>query len=179
MEEEKAVEIVNLPASSTLEKDVDKKAIELSNAIASTQDLSEMEALNQQFKLNDIKKNAFRKVKLDTLLDTINQEVSDRITKRPGEISNKELLDSMSAIQNQLDRAQKTVDGVNEVHAVQVNNTQNNTVNIHVGNEKIENLSKTSRDKITNLITQILKESGQKEASIIDVEAAEKREKLK
>ena len=44
---------------------------------------------------------------------------------------------------------------------MQFNSTQNNTVNIHVGNTEIPHLSKDSRDRITDLVASILKESNQ------------------
>lgn len=141
------------------ETNVDKTAKDLSFEIAAAKTVDEVEALAQKFHLNDIKKEIFNTVKYREVLDIINKEATERIVKRPSEISNKELLDYMNAYQNQLDRAQKNVTGVKDINAVQVNNTQNNTVNIHVAGEDIGSLPKASRDKITDLISEILKES--------------------
>lgn len=166
------------------ELNVDKTAKDLSYEIAAAKSVDEVEALAQKFHLNDIKKEIFNTVKYREVLDIINKEATERIVKRPSEISNKELLDYMNAYQNQLDRAQKNVNGVKDINAVQVNNTQNNTVNIHVAGEDIGSLSKASRDKITDLISEILKESDKnivsydkgenagKTAEVIEVEAS-------
>lgn len=155
----------NKPPIKVSEEDIDNSTKELSYAIASTENPDDVDSLVQKFRLNDIKKEVFNTVKYREVLDTINKEAAARITNRPSEISNKELLDYMNAYQNQLDRAQKNINGVKDINAVQVNNTQNNTVNIHVGDEKIDSLSKTSRDKITDLIAEILKESNKTPAS--------------
>lgn len=176
----------SLDVVQTTEADVDRTAKDLSYEIAAAKNSDDLEGLAQKFRINDIKKEIFNTVKYREVLDTINKEAADRITKRPSEISNKELLDYMNAYQNQLDRAQKSVGGIKDINAVQVNNTQNNTVNIHVGNEEITSLSKDSRDRITSLVTEILKESNKnivsfnegenadKNAEVIEVEASPK-----
>lgn len=138
-----------------------KTANDLTDAIARAQTKEELEELYQKFNLNNTKKNALRITQLNDLLDQVNKQASDRFTKRPDEISNKEILDYMTAIQNQIERSQRTVDGIRDLTAVQFNSTQNNTVNIHVGNTEIPHLSKDSRDRITDLVASILKESNQ------------------
>ena len=76
----------------------------------------------------------------------------------------------MNAIQNQIERSQRTVDGIKDMTAIQVNNTQNNTVNIHVKDTDIPYLSKDSRDRITDLVASILQESNTvKNEDIIDI----------
>lgn len=144
-----------------------KTAEELSLAIAKAETKEELEALYQKFNINNTKKNALRINQLNDLLDQVNSEAIDRFNRRPSEISNKEILDYMNAIQNQIERSQKTVEGIKDITAVQVNNTQNNTVNIHVGTEEIPYLSKASRDRITDLVATILKENS--ENIILDI----------
>lgn len=138
---------------------IKQKAEELSEAIAKAETKEELEALYQKFNINNTKKNALRINQLNNLLDQVNKEAVERFTRRPGELTNKEVLDYMTAVQNQIERSQKTVDGIKDITAIQVNNTQNNTVNIHVGNKEITSLSKDSRDRITDLIASILKEN--------------------
>ena len=107
-----------------------KTANDLTDAIARAQTKEELEELYQKFNLNNTKKNALRITQLNDLLDQVNKQASDRFTRRPDEISNKEILDYMTAIQNQIERSQRTVDGIRDLTAVQFNSTQNNTVNI-------------------------------------------------
>lgn len=135
---------------------VDNDTTDLINKIAQAKNKDELENLYQQFNINNTKKNAIRVAQLNNLLDKVNNEAEERLTKRADQISNKEILDYMNAIGNQIERSQKLVDGIKEITAVQVNNTQNN-VNINVG-ESVK-LNKESRNKITDIISMILKEN--------------------
>ena len=147
-----------------------KTAEELTLSIAKAESKEELEALYQKFNINNTKKNALRINQLNNLLDQVNQQAVERFNRRPETISNKEILDYMNAIQNQIERSQRTVDGIKDITAIQVNNTQNNTVNIHVKDTDIPYLSKDSRDRITDLVASILQESNTvKNEDIIDI----------
>ena len=147
-----------------------KTAEELTLSIAKAESKEELEALYQKFNINNTKKNALRINQLNNLLDQVNQQAVERFNRRPETVSNKEILDYMNAIQNQIERSQRTVDGIKDITAIQVNNTQNNTVNIHVKDTDIPYLSKDSRDRITDLVTSILQESNKvKNEDIIDI----------
>ena len=160
----------------TPEKSIDEKAKELSVALAKAETKDDVEALYNDFKLTTIKKDAFRINKYNKLLDKVLDEAEQRFTKRPGELSNKEVLDYMTATQNLIDRSsdilQKSVDEVKEMNAVQVNNTQNNTLNIHVGDNEVTSLNKASRDRITSVVAELMKElqipDKTKDAEVID-----------
>ena len=147
-----------------------KTAEELTLSIAKAESKEELEALYQKFNINNTKKNALRITQLNNLLDQVNEQAVERFSRRPETISNKEILDYMNAIQNQIERSQRTVDGIKDITAIQVNNTQNNTVNIHVKDTDIPYLSKDSRDRITDLVASILQESNTvKNEDIIDI----------
>lgn len=147
-----------------------KTADDLTLAIAKAESKEELEALYQKFNINNTKKNALRINQLNNLLDQVNQQAVERFNRRPETVSNKEILDYMNAIQNQIERSQRTVDGIKDITAIQVNNTQNNTVNIHVKDTDIPYLSKDSRDRITDLVASILQESNKvKDEDIIDI----------
>lgn len=147
-----------------------KTADDLTLAIAKAESKEELEALYQKFNINNTKKNALRINQLNNLLDQVNQQAVERFNRRPETVSNKEILDYMNAIQNQIERSQRTVDGIKDITAIQVNNTQNNTVNIHVKDTEIPYLSKDSRDRITDLVASILQESNRvKNEDIIDI----------
>ena len=147
-----------------------KTADDLTLAIAKAESKEELEALYQKFNINNTKKNALRINQLNNLLDQVNQQAVERFNRRPETVSNKEILDYMNAIQNQIERSQRTVDGIKDITAIQVNNTQNNTVNIHVKDTDIPYLSKDSRDRITDLVTSILQERNKvKNEDIVDI----------
>ena len=146
---------------------VDSTSDELIDRISKTNDKEELQSLYQQFNINNTKKNAIRVAELNQLLDTVNKEATERLTKRPEQISNKEMLDYMTAIGNQIERSQKIVDGIKDITAVQINNTHN-TVNINMGDDTTTRLTKESRDKIANVISFILEEN--KKKTIIDAD---------
>ena len=136
---------------------IKEEANDLVNQIVKADDKETLEDLYKKFNINNTKKNAIRINSLNELLDKVNEQASERFTKRPGEITNKEILDYMNAIQNQIERSQKVVEGIKDIGVVQVNNTQNNTVNINVGNQDLNNLKRESRDKILDIMNDIFK----------------------
>ena len=146
---------------------IDSTSDELIDRISKTNDKEELQSLYQQFNINNTKKNAIRVAELNQLLDKVNKEATERLTKRPEQISNKEMLDYMTAIGNQIERSQKIVDGIKDITAVQINNTHN-TVNINMGDDTTTRLTKESRDKIANVISFILEEN--KKKTIIDAD---------
>lgn len=155
-----------------LENQVDDKAKEISKEIAKAENKSELDSLYDMFKINDTKKNIFRINKLNNLLDKVTDEAMTRFENRPGEMSNKEVIDYMNAIQNQIERSKNTVDSIKEINAVQVNNT----VNVNINNE-VSTLSRESREKIIDAIKNILTSTSND--TIIDVKSEDVQEEDK
>lgn len=143
--------------------DLNQTDNQLITQIKNAKTKEELEPLYQQFNINNTKKNAIRISQLNDLLDKVNQQAIERFTKRPDEISNKEVLDYMNAVQNQIERSQKIVDGVKDINAVQVNNT----INLNMGSDKDLDLNKESRNKIASIIKDIL--NNDKKSEVIDV----------
>ena len=68
-------------------------------------------------------------MKLNSMLDKVSDQMIERFNKKPGEFSNKELLDYMSVVQSTIDRANKSIELVDQTPAIVINQ-QNNQVNI-------------------------------------------------
>ena len=147
-------EITIYKEEKNLEHQVDDKATELSKQIAKVDTKSELDALYDAFKINDTKKNVFRINKLNNLLDKITEEATARFEQRPGEMSNKEVIDYMNAVSNQIDRSKSTLSQIKDVNLTQVNNT----VNVNIDNKETS-LSRESREKVIDFIKDILKTS--------------------
>lgn len=141
---------------------------ELLDKILKVDSKEELEELYYRLEINNTKKNAFRVNELNKLLDLVNKQAAERFTKRPGEISNKEVLDYMNAIQNQIDRSEKTVANINQLNTTQINNQINN-INISLDNNNEATLNKNSRDRILKVIDLILKENKSQEPVDIDI----------
>ena len=153
-------EVIIYKEERSLEHQVDDKATELSKQIAKVDTKSELDALYDAFKINDTKKNVFRINKLNNLLDKITEEATARFEQRPGEMSNKEVIDYMNAVSNQIDRSKDTLSQIKDVNLTQVNNT----VNVNIDNKETS-LSRESREKVIDFIKDILKNS-QEETTI-------------
>lgn len=153
-------EVIIYKEERNLERQVDDKATELSKEIAKVDAKPELDALYDAFKINDTKKNVFRINKLNNLLDKITEEATARFEQRPGEFSNKEVIDYMNAVSNQIDKSKSTLSQIKDVNLTQVNNT----VNVNIDNKETS-LSRESREKVIDFIKDILKNS-QEETTI-------------
>lgn len=153
-----------------LEDQVDDTAIELSKQIAKAENKNELDPLYDAFKINDAKKNIFRINKLNNLLDKVTDEAIARFENRPGEMSNKEVIDYMNAVQNQIDKSKSIVDETKNINLTQVNNT----VNVNINNEQ-PTLTRESRERIVDFIKEIL-DNNKEITDIIDMTADEVQE---
>lgn len=173
MSEEQKLEVTVYKEEKLLEKDVDAQAVELSKKIAKSSNKDELESLYDAFKINDTKKNAFRMNKLNELLDKIVDEAGKRLEHRSDEMTNKEIIDYMNALQAQIDHSKSTIEGIKEVNAVQVNKVSN-TMNINIG-DSATTLSRESREKIMDVVRDIL--TSAQSSDTIDVSVDDKEDK--
>lgn len=155
MIENKNLNITIYNEETNLEHQVDDKAAELSREIAKVENKSELDVLYDAFKINDTKKNVFRINKLNNLLDRITDEATARFEQRPGEMSNKEVIDYMNAVSNQIDRSKSTLNQIKDINLTQINNT----VNVNIDSNKENTLSRESRERVIDFIKDILKTS--------------------
>jgi hypothetical protein len=71
-----------------------------------------------------------------------------RISQRPDEISNKEMLDGMKVVQDLMEKNQKRAEIIEEIpQLIQINQTE-----VNVGN----NLNRDSRERVKNAVLGIL-----------------------
>ena len=108
---------------------LDNQTAKVTNELIEEQDLDKVKNLTKLFNLNQAKRNAIRVMKLNSLLDKVSDQMIERFNKKPGEFSNKELLDYMSVVQSTIDRANKSIELVDQTPAIIINQ-QNNQVNI-------------------------------------------------
>lgn len=113
----------------------------------------ELQTQLELFNINQSKKNAMRIVKLSNLLNKVEDQAIERFERRPDQVSNKELLEYMNVVSNQIDRAQKSVDAVKDAPAIMIKN-QKNELNINVGPQ----LDRDSKEKVMDVISLLLKQ---------------------
>lgn len=127
------------------------------------------------FNINQSKKNALRVIKLNTLLDKVEDQAIARMTKRPDMISNRELLDYMNVVSNQIDRANKQINTLKDTPAISLKQENKTQVNITVGQVDHEGKEKVI-DAISALIKQLNSAPQEPSSDIIDAETVEESE---
>ena len=121
--------------------------------IIKSDNVNELKELTKMFALNQAKKNALRIVKLNNLLDLVNDQAISRIEKRPDEISNKELLDYMNVVSTQIEKSQKSMTLVEETPLVQLHQ-QNNSVTVNLNSDSEEKMNRDSKEKVIDAVRE-------------------------
>ena len=149
-----------------------QESVELINAIISEQDLEKTKDLTYLFNINQNKKTMVRMDKLNELQDKLVAQFSKRVTERPDEISNQELMTALKIVQDIIERGQKQITGTEEKPLIQINQ-QTNSVN--VGDEAVS-LSRESKQRVANVVTDLLKGLGTTDKTVVDATPIENKE---
>lgn len=128
---------------------LDDETSKVAGQIIKEKNIDEVQRLVHLFNLNQQKKNVIRILKLNSLLDKVSDNMLTRFEKRPDEFSNSDLLNYMNVVQSSIEKANKSLNLVEETPPIQLNQ-----VNINVPTEV---LSKESRDKVTEAVKSIMK----------------------
>ena len=97
---------------------------EIADKIATSNEMSEVKDLTQLFNLNQAKRNVYRLLKLNGLLDKIDDAIVERINKNPNLFNNADLINYLNAVQNSIEKSTKLVGGVETAPLIQINNTE-------------------------------------------------------
>jgi hypothetical protein len=147
---------------------LEESSKELVRNIIKADDIDELKGLAKMFEINQAKKNALRVIKLNNLLDQVYDQAIERFEKRPYEISNKELLDYMGVVGDEIERSQETIGKIDTSTTIQINQ-QNNSINVNVGEDAID---RDSKERVIEAVTQLLKSVGspkKEEPVVIDI----------
>jgi len=120
---------------------------DLEEQILSEENPDNLKNLMEIASLDIKKKDIIRANKLGELQDKVVEEMANRIDKKPGEFSNKDLLDFHKTIQETIN---KTSREEVEVPTIQINQQQ-----INIGAEE-EPLSRDSKARVADVIQAIL-----------------------
>lgn len=132
--------------------ELNKESLEIINQIIAETDIEKTKDLTYLFNINQNKKTMVRMDKLNTLQDNLVDQFSKRIAERPDQISNQEIMQGLKIVQDMLERGQKQIVGVDEAPLIQINQ-QTNSVNV---GDKSHNLNRESRDRVANVVTDLL-----------------------
>lgn len=133
--------------------ELNNESLTLINQIIAEQDTGKLKDLTYLFNINQNKKTIARVNKFSDVMDALADQMYVRVTTKPDNMSNVELVNSMKTIQELIDKSTKNVLGQAESPLIQIN--QQN-IETNVGG-KPGNLTHESRDKVSNAVADILK----------------------
>lgn len=139
-----------------------EKTDDVVTKLIESQDVDEIKRLTQLFNVNQMKKDAIRVIKLNDILDKLDDQVSERVEKYPEQFSNTDLLNYVNTIQQTISKSNQTITNINQTPLIQLNQ-QNNIVQVSE-----DTLTRESREKIINMVKQFL-DSQEKDSEIIDI----------
>ena len=131
--------------------ELDSSTNDLAQRIILEEDVDKTKEMVKLFNLNQSKKNVIRVLKLTSLLDKISDQMMRRFDDRPGEFSNSDLISYMQTIQAAIDKANKTLDLVQETPAIQINN--NTQINVVDGSPSLD---RDSRQRVLDAVNAIV-----------------------
>ena len=133
----------------------------------------ELEKQFQLFNMNQVKKNALRIIKLNDLLTKVEDQALERFEKRPDQVSNKELLDYLNAVSNQIEKAQNFSKETlsTEVGGIKIKQ-EKTEVNINVAPVLNRNEKDRVVDVISILLNQMKKPQSRANDEVVEVEEA-------
>lgn len=166
MNDEKLIENEEKEISTVdLNKSLTESTIKIVEQIVEETNTENIKDLTNIFNLNQQKKNIVRLTQLNDLMDKVNEEALNRFESDRSEITNKELLDFMKIVQNNIDVSQRNITEASARPMIQINQQNNFDMNI----------SDESKTKILDTVNAILQMSSvnTSESNIIDADIIE------
>lgn len=128
---------------------LDKNIENLTKQILSETDENKSKDLIHLFNLNQSKKNVLRSNKYSDILELVIKQMIERITKTPDNFSNDDLLKFFTAVNSALSKTSDTISQIDEMPAIQINNTQ-----INVQSE--DKLSREEKERTIDAVKALL-----------------------
>lgn len=126
----------------------------ITNQALEETDINKTNDLIALFNWNMSKKNLARVMKLDSLFDSITDQIATRVETKPDQFSNDDLLNYMKTIQNAIDASSKIVANIEEPPNIIQNNTQ---INVNV----VDTFDRDSRERILAAVQATLQAASQ------------------
>ncbi len=168
--EQKAEENTALVVVDT--KGLNEESLDILNQIIAveTSNVDKTKDLTYLFNQNQNKKTMVRLDSLSNLQDKLVGLLSKRVTERPDEISNQELMQAAKIVQDLIDRSTKNINEPADKPLIQINQQTNN-----IGTADTEKLTRESKNKVKNAVMSLLSSISEatNEADIIDATPAD------
>ena len=152
---------------------LDKQEEKIITDIIKAPNQKELQEQFDLFNINQSKKNALRIIKLNSLLDKVEDQAIERFEKKPDQVSNKELLEYMQVVAGQIDRSQKYIETIKDKPMIKVTD-RSQQVNINIGTE----LNRDSKERVMDAIQGLLKQlNSDQDNNVIDADFSTSEEK--
>lgn len=132
---------------------IENSSVEIAQKILNEDNFEEVKKYIQLFNLNQSKKDVMRVMKLGALLDKVSDQMIERFEKRPGEFSNSDLLNYLQVTQSAIEKANKSLNLVDETPAIAFQQNNQVNINLHGG------LDQESKSRVIAAIQSILQKS--------------------
>ena len=129
---------------------LDTETRKIAQQILDEHDVDKVKDLTNLFNLNAQKRNVMRVMKMNQLLDNVTDQIMERFEKTPANFSNEDLLKFMQVTETSIERANKSLNLVDQTPAIQYQ--QNNQVNINIDG----GLDRESRQRVTDTVQALL-----------------------
>ena len=150
-EEKDLIEITEQRSVQEMTQDLSEQTEQLVSDILAQDDPDKMKQLIGYFNMAQSKKDILRTLSYNQLLDAVTEQMSERVTKRADQFSNRDLLDYMTTMNSSLERARKQINSVDETPMITLNQ-QNNTVILDP-----DSLDRDSKKRVADAVKSILK----------------------
>ena len=142
--------------------------VDIVNKIIDEEDPQKTKNLISLFNNTQIKRGIARISKLNDILDLTCTKVEERLQKRGDELTNQELLQCLQVITNTIEKTNKELNNTEDMPTISLQ--QNNQINVNIAQQ----LPRESREKITDIINDIINRAKSKDYEILeDVEISE------
>lgn len=129
---------------------LDTETRKIAQQILDEHDVDKVKDLTNLFNLNAQKRNVMRVMKMNELLDNVTDQIMERFQKTPANFSNEDLIKFMQVTETSIERANKSLNLVEQTPAIQYQ--QNNQVNINIDG----GLDRESRQRVTDTVQALL-----------------------
>ena len=142
---------------------IKEKDTELISQIVEETDVDKLKDLTHLFNAFQTKRKILRLNALNDVQDALVKQMKDRLEIYPNNFDNADISSWMKVVQQTIDSEIKHVDEIKDIPSI----TYQNNTQININNNG-ESLSRESREKITEILQQILESNNIRDVSEID-----------
>lgn len=126
------------------------------NAIMEAESKKELEKQLELFNLSQTKKNVLRLTRLNGLLNQADEQLINRLEKRPDQLTTKDILDIMNVVSGQVERLNEFNDKFVEETKPSITAVQHNKTEVNIN--MTPNLTRDEKGEVMDAVASLLKQ---------------------